>query len=355
MSEVKTGIRSEDPKRCETCVHWENLRRKRTCRKDKNVKIGRKRVKGTPASYYCNEYSPLSVATCEECVHWTGARVKRKKDVCSNLSLPSPSRVGGVRKGSSIHCEKFNQQILMHPENNKSVRIDGVLATVLTPKLRSTEQALLLKTSEDAGLALRWYPGNNGGVGCWSVLPVEVLTSPEGVLSLRQHMGASGDVKDEISFSGKAELISLYGETAELRGQDVLNGVLRGNLRAHRKSILSGLRQVVFHVITRRKRPSKAFKEPAKGKSRLSKSRRAQRVVERLQDEPWGPYWSDLKEQVKNVTKASGDLKLSIVNVQRTFFEEHGIADIGAGKRLQKQLMVVLSPKKKNKKKKGKK
>lgn len=292
-------VTSQAAPSCLTCYSWNHKVRGRNCRINKRVKInGRKRT-GTPPDYHCKEYIPLTHATCSDCIHWEDKRIPRRKDTCSNMDLQDDT--GRDRTSRSTLCKLFNQKSSLAQYNNKGLRIDGTLATVMDISQHSTQLPIVVRTSDNSGILARWNP-NGPGSGEWTILPVE-LDEVDGILSTSQHN--TGDVlaETDVLFSGSA-IINSIDRTLEVFGQASTKMI--GDKLRH------GVSSILLRVKARRKR--RGSNSDSKERSILDTP-----PVARVQDEPWGADWEDLKEQMANMLDAGESPSKSSKRIRRTW------------------------------------
>ena len=285
-----TKTTSQPAPACRTCFKWEHKVRGRTCQANRRGKINGKKVTGTPADYLCNEYVPLTHATCADCVHWTDQRLPRKKAPCSELGLQDDR--GRERTAESTFCKRFQQKASVTLHNNTGLRIDGVLASVIDISQHSTHLPLVVRSGDNSGILLKWDP-HGPGAGEWVVAPVE-LDEQDGVLRVTQHETGDLRAQREVLFSGSASLQYPKGEALRVYGQSFASRAVQDAANKVRQ----GISAIVLRVNARRKRRGSDIAEK-KGRGVLEAA-----PAKRIQDEPWGSDWDDLKEQMENLLDA---------------------------------------------------
>jgi len=333
------GLYSQQVERCSTCCWWETPRRKRTCRRDRTVKLADgSKVKGTPPDYVCKDYSPQDVATCGDCEFWTENHRPRKRKPCSELGLTDAT--GKSRTSSSPACGRYYEQTIGYTaRDNPNLRINGILATILDLDQHSTPQAFIIRADDDSGIALVWIP-EGPGTGRWEILPVETKEDEDGYFSLRQHIDVSSTATfSEIAFAGRAELV-LGAESMTLGGQSFRTSAWTNGRKSASDKKGAGLSKVVLRSQAVRKRAADNIDlSGVEEEEEITSRPRATRV----QDEPWGSDWNDIKEQLQNLIDAGFGVRPAAVAVQRNYFRENAKLRLSRsdGKRLQRQLIAV--------------
>lgn len=349
------GVSSEQIERCDTCYFWEHLQGKRCCRKNRIVKIGKVKVTGTPADYWCGKYSPLNVATCSECIYWNDENRPRKKAPCSQLRLIDEA--GRKRSKQSLYCDVFEPEDPIEFETNYTLRIDEQLASVYRLIRHSKPLAMIIRSSDEAGLLVIWKP-EGPGAGVWEVLPVDI-NEEEGDFRLRQFISnpdlqeGKGPKQREIAFAGNATLHHDFGSKFPRKLLDTYEGQhsrtwtqLREIWRQKNWRLQMGLRKITFRVKALMTRPNTTITVGNDIKVETSPESNV-KIPDRIQDEPWGSNWPNLKEQVDNMIEVGHSIQASVIAVQRRYFSEYGGIKRNLtsddAKRLQRQLMAVFN------------
>ena len=162
------------------------------------------------------------------------------------------------------------------------LRIDGSLSTILDIDRHSEPTSFVLRSDENSGLMVKWDP-HGPGRGQWIVSPVELLSEGDS-LYITQNETGSVKSQTDILFSGSATVVSPQGGSKSLYGQSF------GRIKGKVKDIVS---HIVFRVQANRRR--KEIQD-----TRITSTLDAD-PASRIQDEPWGTDWEDLKEQMQNV------------------------------------------------------
>ena len=292
-------VTSQSAPSCLTCYSWEHKTRGRNCRVNKRVKIGSRKHIGTPSDYYCKDYIVLTHATCGDCIHWEDKRLPRRKSICQDMGLQDGT--GKDRSTKSTFCKLFNQKSSLTTYNNKGLRIDGALATVMDISQHSTQLPLVIRTSDNSGILARWNP-HGPGAGEWTVMPLE-LDEVEGILSTSQHNTGDIRAKTDVLFSGSA-IVNSATKTMEMFGQ-ASTKMISGKIRR-------GVSSIILRVTARRKRRGSNSDDK---KYTILDAPPATRV----QDEPWGSDWEDLKEQMSNLLEAGESPSKSSKRIRKTW------------------------------------
>lgn len=313
--------------KCETCYFWEHPRRGKSCRLDRTVKIksaGRTRTHhGTPRDYLCDEYNPLTEATCGECVRWKDEPRPFKKRPCSKLDLLDDR--GKDRDEGSCFCKHFSKISHVEPVDNTYIRLEGVLADVLEITPRSVMTATILKVGS-LGLAVEWMP-DGPGAGEFRITPVNLEEDEDGdLVGLRQHEHTDG--RTEVSFHGKVRVVTVEGRHMTLCGQSARTG--------HRTQSISIQMNppVRPHVVDA---PPPQDAEDSSEKPPMTKA------AKRVQDEPWGDDWSELKEQMQTLIDAGNPPPAATIAVSRAYHRQLPKLSLEEIRRLQRQLLAAFT------------
>lgn len=326
------GVYSQDVEQCSTCRWWTVPRRKRTCKRNRVVEIGGRRITGTPADYLCGEYSPRNVATCGDCTYWTDERRPYKRLPCSKLSLVDSE--GRTRTEKSLYCRYYDQRMPWNIANNANLRVDSSLVSVIDLERHSEPVAFILRQDPFGGLLCVWKP-SGPGEGEWTVLPVGLTDVDEGDLELKQYIDVSRPYQSsEVAFDGTAKL-----EFGPLGNEEVEGQEERTIFGTFGQSVKKGLAAIRIAMKIRRPR---IFDEDAEEDVEEDESERKE-SPRSMQDEVWGIDWDDLKAQLALLMHSGGGIGESALAVQRAYFRERTGSRMSStdAKRLQRQLVEV--------------
>jgi len=218
--------------------------------------------------------------------------------------------------------------------NNWNLRSDGNLVKLLDLDKHSEPAAFLIRPAPNYGLLVQWNPVGPG-VGRWDVLPVNLTSSEDESIELEQFSDPyESSAPDETMFAGEAELCLGKGREVDRIGSQEQRSDPRG------KEQRPGLSKIQIHVASR------CFREWDEDLPEDTPEDPTGEVGEtpaRIQDEPWGPMWEDLKDQVDILISSGVALGGAVIAVQRGFFREKAGSGLSVddGKRLQRQLMSI--------------
>lgn len=302
-------LQTQSKQSCNTCIFWEHNRRGRNCREHRKLKS--RSVPGTPAEYWCKEYSPLAVAKCGDCRFWVDERLPRKKGSCSELGLVDGR--GRERSADSTFCPSFGQRHAVTLADNPTIRVNGALSTVMDINTHSEPHSILIRSDECSGLLLEWVP-NGPGKGEWKVAPVALTEPDAGKPRITGHQAEP-----------KAAEVALFDGNVMVGGHE-----WRGQNSSNSRDSLDMLR---IQVTSKRKRGVAMLSETGGVIETPSAST--------VQDEPWGPDWEDLREQMQNLLDSGTGASTAATNIRKRYEKDRG-KRLGTktGLRLEAQLKI---------------